>query len=157
MIIHIARIPVGGEYIEGVEPLDALDLVRPDVVLPKEYNYRLYVCAIEHEVVVTGKIWLDVEFACCRCACRFGKRLEINDFDSQAEFGDRTESIDLTVDIRDVILLAFPNYPNCKDDCKGLCPQCGKNLNVGKCRCKPPVLTGEWDDLDRLKIKIKRS
>ena len=100
---------------------------------------------------------MDVGLTCSRCGVRFSKRLEVKDFDSQCEFADRTESIDLTADIRDVILLAFPNYPCCGDDCKGLCPQCGIDLNVGKCRCKPAALKGKWDALDSLKIKLKRS
>ena len=37
------------------------------------------------------------------------------------------------------VVLNLPSKVLCKDDCKGLCPQCGKNLNDGPCDCKEPV------------------
>ncbi|MBN1902107.1 DUF177 domain-containing protein [Candidatus Sumerlaeota bacterium] len=39
-------------------------------------------------------------------------------------------------DIRELILVELPDYPYCKEDCKGLCPTCGKNLNTGSCSCQ---------------------
>ncbi|MDP2905278.1 MAG: DUF177 domain-containing protein [Candidatus Omnitrophota bacterium] len=43
--------------------------------------------------------------------------------------------IDLTEDIREGIMLDYPIKPLCKPDCSGLCPVCGADLNVHKCRC----------------------
>jgi uncharacterized protein len=45
------------------------------------------------------------------------------------------DSIDLSIGIRDTLILAAPIAPVCKEDCKGICPQCGANLNQGKCGC----------------------
>jgi len=42
---------------------------------------------------------------------------------------------------RDLVLVALPMQPLCKADCKGLCPNCGHNLNEGPCTCSP-------DDID---------
>jgi uncharacterized protein len=39
------------------------------------------------------------------------------------------------VDIREMILVELPDYPYCRESCKGLCPSCGKNLNIGHCSC----------------------
>jgi len=39
-------------------------------------------------------------------------------------------------DIRELILVDLPDYPHCKESCKGLCPWCGANLNTGLCECK---------------------
>jgi uncharacterized protein len=44
--------------------------------------------------------------------------------------------IDLTIGLREAIVLAIPPAPLCKKDCLGLCPICGKNLNKEKCNCK---------------------
>ena len=41
--------------------------------------------------------------------------------------------------VREDIFLALPTKFLCREDCKGLCPQCGKNLNDGSCSCKKPV------------------
>lgn len=43
--------------------------------------------------------------------------------------------IDLEPLIRAALVLELPYVPLCKDDCKGLCPKCGANLNDGPCNC----------------------
>lgn len=40
---------------------------------------------------------------------------------------------------REHFLLHVPMHPLCREDCKGLCPQCGKNWNKGPCSCKPEL------------------
>lgn len=45
--------------------------------------------------------------------------------------------IDLSIGIREMIILALPFAPVCKPDCAGLCPVCGRNLNEGRCACQP--------------------
>lgn len=49
---------------------------------------------------------------------------------------DRT--IDLVPLIQAALLLELPVLPLCRDDCKGLCPACGHDLNEGPCQCPPP-------------------
>jgi len=49
----------------------------------------------------------------------------------------RGHEIDLGVGIREMLILALPIAPVCRPDCAGLCPACGRNLNRGKCRCRP--------------------
>ena len=45
------------------------------------------------------------------------------------------EYIDLTETIRETLILSEPMRVLCRPDCKGLCPQCGANLNDGPCSC----------------------
>jgi DUF177 domain-containing protein len=40
--------------------------------------------------------------------------------------------------IREEALLALPARPKCQPTCRGLCPQCGQDLNIGQCQCAPP-------------------
>jgi uncharacterized protein len=47
------------------------------------------------------------------------------------------EYIDITEDICQAIVVEIPLWPVCSEDCKGLCPQCGHNLNLGDCNCIP--------------------
>jgi uncharacterized protein len=47
--------------------------------------------------------------------------------------------IDLEPLIREQFVLAVPFAPLCKDDCKGLCPQCGTDRNVAPCTCEKPI------------------
>jgi uncharacterized protein len=62
------------------------------------------------------------------------------------------EIIDLSDEIRQQIELSVPIKPLCKDDCLGLCPICGTNLNKGKCSC--PSAEGENPFIE-LKRRIK--
>ncbi len=43
--------------------------------------------------------------------------------------------IDLSIGIREAIVLSIPLAPLCKDDCRGLCPVCGMSKNTGECEC----------------------
>jgi uncharacterized protein len=43
--------------------------------------------------------------------------------------------IDLADDVRQTVMLAIPLKLLCKDDCRGLCPHCGTDLNTGSCTC----------------------
>ena len=49
----------------------------------------------------------------------------------------RTQVLDLTEPLREEIFLAVPRFVECRAECKGLCPRCGKNLNDGPCDCPP--------------------
>ena len=53
----------------------------------------------------------------------------------------RDEVIDLDELMREQFYLALPMKPLCREDCRGLCPQCGVNLNSGTCDC-----VAEWKD-----------
>jgi len=60
----------------------------------------------------------------------------------------RNETIDLGDLVREQFYLALPMKPLCAEACKGLCPQCGTNLNRGACECR----TG-WQDPRFEKLK----
>lgn len=49
------------------------------------------------------------------------------------------EIVDLEPYLREQIVLAVPFAPLCREDCKGLCPQCGTDWNSGTCGCEKPV------------------
>lgn len=48
----------------------------------------------------------------------------------------RGPHIDLSVGIREAIVLSQPITLVCKQDCRGLCPECGVNLNMKRCACR---------------------
>lgn len=49
------------------------------------------------------------------------------------------ERIDLEPLFREQFVLAIPYAPLCREDCKGLCQQCGIDLNTASCSCEPPI------------------
>lgn len=54
----------------------------------------------------------------------------------------RGDHLELGPMLREHIILAAPMQPLCREDCAGLCAQCGKDLNEGPCRCpaEPPTM-----------------
>jgi uncharacterized protein len=53
--------------------------------------------------------------------------------------------------LREQFYLALPMKPLCREDCKGLCPQCGTNLNTGSCECGPALEDPRLAPLKQLK------
>lgn len=68
--------------------------------------------------------------------------------------GSSVHEIDLNEGIRESLLLALPMRLLCRDDCKGICPGCGANLNEETCSCKREYHDPRWD---ALKDVFKRS
>ena len=57
--------------------------------------------------------------------------------------------------LREQVLLATPVRALCREDCKGLCPHCGRNLNIEQCNCEQHVSDPRWDALNDLKNKLQ--
>ncbi|HWC12232.1 MAG TPA: DUF177 domain-containing protein [Acidimicrobiales bacterium] len=76
-------------------------------------------------------------------------------FSPSVEEGDgypfRGEQIDLGPLARETLLLELPLAPLCADDCQGLCPTCGADLNEGQCQCAPEDVDPRWAALDVLR------
>jgi len=60
------------------------------------------------------------------------------------------DAIDLGPLVRDAIVLELPMAPLCREDCAGLCPQCGADRNEGECGCVAPA-DPRWANLDVLR------
>jgi uncharacterized protein len=67
----------------------------------------------------------------------------------------RQTSLDLRPALREHWLLAVPTYAECREDCKGLCPTCGTDLNAGDCDCAPVVADSRWEALRSLRTDSK--
>jgi uncharacterized protein len=57
--------------------------------------------------------------------------------------------------ILEQVLLAVPLKVVCREDCKGLCPTCGKNRNTEPCSCAPPLGDPRWSALKDLREKLE--
>ena len=77
----------------------------------------------------------------------------LDDPDAYALAPEATE-IDVTPAVREELLLAAPRYVLCREDCKGLCPQCGQDLNAASCGCAP-IIESHWQPLQALKDKLR--
>ena len=68
------------------------------------------------------------------------------------EAGQLGEVVDLESLLREQIILMLPLKPLCDENCKGLCPHCGANLNREKCTCKTDAVDSPFAQLAKLKI-----
>jgi uncharacterized protein len=83
-------------------------------------------------------------------------REELSVSGAEAEIGYyQGEGLLLEDAIREQVLLAAPVKAICRQDCKGLCPRCGKNLNVAPCSCAEPVEDPRWSALKDLRSKME--
>jgi uncharacterized protein len=64
-------------------------------------------------------------------------------------------SIDVRVAVREELILALPQYLLCREDCRGLCPRCGKDLNAGPCGCEAHGSDSRWEQLAALRHKFR--
>jgi uncharacterized protein len=135
------------------EPDDAYRVVAP-VELAFEVNKD------KDKFRLVGTVRSELELVCSRCLEPF--RLPVNapfdirylpateastEAEREVEEEDletsyyRDDQIDLNELLREQFYLALPMKPLCRDDCKGLCSQCGTNLNTAPCDCAPV-----WED-----------
>ena len=63
------------------------------------------------------------------------------------------KEIDIRPDIEQEIIMALPQHVLCHNDCRGLCPVCGIDLNSSKCSCEPPVFLDGLAALKDFKVK----
>ena len=123
----------------------------------------------DRAILVKGTIQAEVELTCGRCLsvfhCPLTLEIEEEYFpvvdaitgaslprpDDPERFNiDEHNILDLTEAIRQYALLAIPMKPLCHQDCAGLCPTCGQNLNRSNCDCPPKPVDPRWSALSKL-------
>ena len=151
-----------GEWLKGLPMRDALGAPDPD---PDAGHgaAELDLYSEGNHVFATGTFKGDLTVACSRCVepvkltinekllVTFMPKSEMPIDDVDAEEGAEVpaedldlfpyegEVVDLEPLFREQFVLAVPYAPLCKEDCKGLCPQCGTDLNTGTCACQKPI------------------
>ncbi|CAM3945384.1 DUF177 domain-containing protein [Paenibacillus alkaliterrae] len=138
------------------EQLDVSDLYkgRQDVYRIGPLQVSLAVTGHEGFIEADGELAIDLELACSRCLEPVQERIVIpfsemfkpaasdvkSDEYTEEEISDfvevNAERLDLKPYVEEALELSIPYAPLCGDDCKGLCPTCGQNLNEHKCSCE---------------------
>jgi len=144
------------ESTEGLNDLLVHGQVH-DFDFPATVSVRLDYYRAGQELFFQGQISGDVIGHCGRCLEDYGFPLDADfsvllvpkteDLTAETELtGDELDLsvyegdiVDLTPLLREQIILALPTRPLCDEDCKGLCPTCGMNLNMETCRCAATV------------------
>lgn len=149
MKIVIADIPDEGLHIDIEEKVDleGVSLMSP-VTADLELNKT------GKEIVVSGEVTTEVELQCSRCLKIFKRDLKLpvevvyhpleeigverhGLRDDELDMGFyKGEELDLKDLLREQLLLNIQMKPLCSEECKGLCPRCGTDLNMGQCDCE---------------------
>jgi uncharacterized protein len=171
-VVFLDQIPPDG-LVRDLEIPDA-ESAGFDLALPQEGPLRVHLAISRHgnEVLVRGKVALDVGLECSRCLRSFSTALEseLERYLEEAkgcggdEEGDLTEEeIDIdplergVIDLREMIAeqihLSLPVKPLCEENCRGLCPRCGVDLNKETCSCAVDETDPRWEALKQLKVQ----
>jgi len=151
IIIYPARIATDGEDLEGEEASEALCLpADEEAQATGPIRYELHAQLAVRELIVTGSVAARIRFACSRCATPFEIDVHDRAFFFEKELEELHSPVDLTGEVRESIILAFPTYPVCQSACRGLCPRCGANRNREQCGCKEKTepIGSVFDSLD---------
>ncbi len=164
------------KYTNYADGIHFIELSKASAKLGLEEPFRgkvLLNCKMDKshsQIVLDCDITTDMMFTCDRCAVDFSRELK-NHFQNIYLFGKKEDSvensdlyflspdsdkIDLNCDVAEYAKLSVPLKVLCNDDCKGLCPKCGLNLNDEECNCKTNVEDPRWAPLNKLKDDLNK-
>jgi uncharacterized protein len=156
--IELGTLPPGASRVHLEAPARAIDL--PDVDWSGDAVADLDVDRNGDRLAIRGSLRATARLECVRCLRAFeqpltaafevfadragsGRRIEEEalERDDYMKFHDGRR-LELGEEAREVLLLELPIAPRCREDCRGLCPECGADLNEGPC---PHTGRGESD------------
>jgi uncharacterized protein len=116
-------------------------------------------------VLVSAKMSTDIQSTCSRCLKEFDQSLDVafeeeafhsNDGPSDVEFEasaiDDKRILDLTEAVEQYLYLAVPVKPVCREDCQGICSQCGADLNETTCVCDQETRDSPWAEMLKMAV-----
>jgi uncharacterized protein len=145
----------------------------PDVIIDPKIRGHVAITKDNEEILISGAVEVNMTMKCSRCLCQFESSIPINllltarrqvgqdseyETDSELDFNEvliHNEEIDLGELIVQEIFLDIPMKPLCKDDCPGLCSQCGGAIGPDGCSCSPgDSVDPRWEKLVILKSRL---
>jgi len=166
MIIHIDRLDDGTSRQNWSGEIAGIDLIYPGEVADVQVAASVH--RLRDLITVRGQIRARLVRPCDRCLGEAQMALESGlhavirrrSVTLPPEEGDEGEylltiteedgEVDLTDQIRDRLVVEVPMAVHCSEECKGLCPRCGADLNQGPCTC-PPEENVRWAGLGSIR------
>ena len=122
------------------------------------------------EIRVRGELTGELELNCARCLQPMrvaiqgpldlfyrpmrqiarDEEVEITEAETEVSFYEG-KGLELADVVREQVLMQLPMRKVCRDDCRGLCPICGRNRNVESCDCRQEFSDPRWEDLRKWK------
>jgi uncharacterized protein len=163
----LSHLPAEGLNIDRQVHLNAWKLQEPDWESRSDLIFDLNITGNQRKALVRGKLKAGITARCHRClqpfdldisrnfrvtylepdAERFAREeVELRDSELEVSYMDGTY-LPLHEMIREQIYLSLPMKFLCSADCKGLCPNCGANLNEVECDCDRDQMDPRWASL----------
>ncbi|NLI15262.1 MAG: DUF177 domain-containing protein [candidate division Zixibacteria bacterium] len=166
MKVDIRQITAEPRVFHLKESAEELDIAVEGAKFPYSIEADFTGTMSGDEIICQVDIRTEAEVECSRCLELFNLPIEsrlqyvvqmldpvpeTTDDDDDFEIIPKAQAeLDISQRVRESIILAIPIKPLCSDDCKGLCPMCGANLNEGLCGCVPDKSDERWDVLKKL-------
>ncbi|MFY9269940.1 MAG: DUF177 domain-containing protein [Candidatus Manganitrophaceae bacterium] len=170
MVIRIKDIPAEGLLLSyQMDPLNG-DLSEKGFKIdgPVDVSAK----AIKHngdKVYLRGMLTAEVASECGRCLKQFKTKIESDfhaeylprhgvssEMEKELSQGDlafhiyEDDTIDIDQEVEEQLILSIPMRPLCREECRGLCPQCGEDLNLKQCACPQETIDPRWSTLKEL-------
>lgn len=151
--------PASTRSFDGTLECESYAVGGMTLLTPQGVEYHLQLTNTGEGVVLSGTVSCIASAPCSRCLAPVAFEVEgeaqgyylleqaesLDEYEAdEFECVDSEGMIDLTPAIAAALVYATPYVILCKEDCAGLCPRCGANLNEGACSC------GAEDDIDPL-------
>ena len=114
-------------------PAEAQPFLAGAAVLSGPLEVQVSVARHESGDSYSGTVAGEWELVCVRCLGPARQRFRTG---VEGDVPSGSQTLDVTEEVRQALVLALPNHARCREDCKGLCPRCGGNRNERACACE---------------------
>lgn len=142
--------PISESMDAGSDKMDSIDTEIDGVVFTSQVEVKGEIVNMGGYMRLCATASVDYDAECARCLVPLSRSLSVDvertlvpkdslENTSEDEADDYLEIVDSSIDpdntFIEELMMEFPYRELCSEDCKGLCPKCGKNLNEGECGC----------------------
>ena len=160
-VAELLRRPGSEKQVDTVLTAEELALPGPRIAPDADVGVSARLASMTDGIVVTARLSVPWHDTCRRCLAELDEAIDITVHElyqvlvtTEDAFPIIGEQIDLTLMVRESILLELPLAPLCRADCAGICPTCGENRNDHPCSCEAVVSDDRWSALDALREQL---
>lgn len=152
MLINVARVKNEAQSsveLDITEQVDTAACGFPELLLQGPLHFVGKVINAAPYLQLSGSLSARLELSCSRCLKPLSRSFKVEiaeSYTNKPEIADQDDSgetilfegdeIDITPVMLSALFGELPMHPLCRQDCQGLCPECGADLNEGVCTCQ---------------------
>jgi uncharacterized protein len=163
VVIELRDVPQGASAVSLALTAADIGLAADEMALEGPLRVELSVYRTGEEIELRGTIRGVAAEECARCAAPVARAFDLGffvyvkprpsggrenglDADDDLIYHDGRR-IDIRGPLRETVLVSAPMAPLCREECRGLCPACGADLNAGPCGCERERSDPRWQTL----------